>query len=171
MSLGPGSGKGASTWKVPGDVVEAGVLACALLATGGAGQVAGIDARELYGFASVVGDAGLYAEPDGDRLHVRTVTRYRDRPWAGIRAHTGTGRRALWSELEPAIMALALKTPGSHKIQDQIGAARHSVAVTQLEELGARVNRFNAAQVSFTGPQKLRAARVGAAAPTPGRAC
>lgn len=160
ISLGPGRRRSGSVWAVPGNALEATVLACALLATAGAGQVTGIDARDLHDFASIVSDAGLYVDPDRDRVHVRTVTRYRDRPWAGIRASTGLGRRTLSSDIEPLLMTLALATPGSHKLENRVDPGRHPSLIPQLRALGAQITETSACCAAFTGPQNLHGATV-----------
>jgi UDP-N-acetylglucosamine 1-carboxyvinyltransferase len=146
-------------WTVPGDKIEAGTLACALLITGGTGDITGVGGRDMAAFCRAVAEIGLHAEPGQDRLCVRQRERDRE-PWAGIHVRAGLGPRDLDADFEPLLMALALTQPGHHVFQDEINHGRHGNLVPELVALGAQINQLSPTHAMFTGPQALHGARV-----------
>lgn len=151
---------GAAHWTVPGDSAQAATLACALLVTGGSGDITGVPARAMTEFCGAVARVGYFVEPDGDRLYVRPTERSRQRRWTGIEARTGPDPRGLPAEVEPLLMALALGCAGVHTFRDEINPGRHPTLIPQLAALGADIIEHSPSEASLHGPQHLVGAPV-----------
>lgn len=144
-----------SRWIVPGDKTEAAILACALMATGGSGDITGVPARAMSAFCKAVNEIGLNVEPDKHSLYIRSSGRSRERRWTGINGLASAEPRGLDPDFEPLLMALALACPGQHAFQDEINPGRHSILIPQLAALGAQVNELSSTIATFNGPQRL----------------
>ncbi|MGH3752559.1 MAG: hypothetical protein ACRDRP_07670 [Pseudonocardiaceae bacterium] len=170
VNLWPGRPGGRTCWRVPGDKIEAGTLACAIAATGGRGHIDGtlaedvaplVEALALLGVptthTSTVQPGGDDAVSGGERLTV-----------AGPAQPTGSSLRALATlapdgldaDWEPGLMALALSLPGEHTFADAINPGRHGNLIPQLRELGAVIIETSPTECRLTGPQALTGATV-----------
>ncbi|MGH3801295.1 MAG: hypothetical protein ACRDTD_14385 [Pseudonocardiaceae bacterium] len=170
VSLWPGRPGGRTCWRVPGDKIEAGTLACAIAATGGRGHVDGalaedvaplVEALAVLGVpathTSTVQSGGDDAVSGGGRLTV-----------AGPAQPTGGSLRALATlvpggldaDWEPGLMALALGLPGEHTFADAINPGRHGNLIPQLRKLDAVITETSPTECRLTGPQALTGAMV-----------
>ncbi|MFD9824847.1 UDP-N-acetylglucosamine 1-carboxyvinyltransferase [Streptomyces violascens] len=125
-------------WRVPGDKIEAGTLACAVAATGGTARIKGVAAAAVAPVIDALGRLGIPAAAEEQALVVR----------------------ALDADFEPPLMALALSQPGMHLFADSINPGRHGNLLSQLALLGAEIDEISPTQCRLTGPQHLHGAPV-----------
>ncbi|MGH3826733.1 MAG: hypothetical protein ACRDQX_06115 [Pseudonocardiaceae bacterium] len=170
VSLWPGRTGGRICWRVPGDKIETGTLACAIAATGGHGHVDGalaedvaplLEALALLGVPvthTSTGQAGGNdAASGGGRLTVAGPAR----PTGGsLRALATLAPGGLDADWEPGLMALALGLPGEHTFADAINTGRHGNLIPQLRKLGAVITETSPTECRLTGPQALTGATV-----------
>ncbi|MEV5484489.1 MULTISPECIES: UDP-N-acetylglucosamine 1-carboxyvinyltransferase [Streptomyces] len=140
-------------WTVPGDKPAAGALACAVAATGGVARVEGIRGRDLAPVVDALRQLGIpiTEEPDAIAVHADQV-RPTNRP---LWAVASLDPYRLDSDLEPALIAVALGMPGTHTFADAINPRRHAKVLCQLTRLGAQFDAISSSQCRLTGPQRL----------------
>ncbi|WP_454860687.1 hypothetical protein [Promicromonospora soli] len=140
------------SWRVPGDKVEAGTLACAIAATGGSGRVDGVAGRDVECVARLLNSVGVGIGVEDDAL---VVFGDGERIGHGLRASASLDPAGLDADFEPALMALALCLPGTHEFSDAINPGRHGNLLAQLARLGADIEALTATTARLTGPQHL----------------
>ncbi|CAL9578909.1 UDP-N-acetylglucosamine 1-carboxyvinyltransferase 2 [Streptomyces sp. enrichment culture] len=146
------------TWRVPGDKVEAGTLACAVAATGGKARIEGIHGRDLVPFQAALQRLGIATSVRGEALLVDgSNTGTTGRP---LRAIATLSPGGLDADFEPPLMALALGRPGTHLFADSINPGRHDNLLPQLARLGADIEEISPTECRLTGPQRLTGAGV-----------
>ncbi|MGW3926475.1 UDP-N-acetylglucosamine 1-carboxyvinyltransferase [Streptomyces microflavus] len=159
ITLDPPSGDppGTVSWRVPGDKIEAGTLACTIAATGGEGRIEGINGPDLKTFADLLDWLGIPVTLAPDALTVHRTGEPSGRP---LRAIASLAPDGLDADFEPALIALALGLPGTHLFADSINPGRHGNLLPQLALLGARIDELSPTQCRLTGPQRLTGAPV-----------
>ncbi|MEU5050130.1 UDP-N-acetylglucosamine 1-carboxyvinyltransferase [Streptomyces sp. NPDC021096] len=159
ITLGPpaDSTRGSLNWWVPGDKIEAGILACALAATGGSGRIEGLRGPDVRLPADLLTQAGIPVTVAPDAITVHPATQLTGRP---MRAMASLAPNGLDADFEPALMALALNLPGTHLFGDSINPGRHGNLLPQLARLGARIEELSPTQCRLLGPQRLTGAMV-----------
>ncbi|MEV5507888.1 UDP-N-acetylglucosamine 1-carboxyvinyltransferase [Streptomyces orinoci] len=159
IALGPpaDSTRGSLNWWVPGDKIEAGILACALAATGGAGRIEGLRGPDVRLPADLLTQAGIPVTVTADAITVHPAGQLTGRP---VRAMASLAPNGLDADFEPALMALALGLPGTHLFGDSINPGRHGNLLPQLARLGARIDELSPTQCRLAGPQRLTGAMV-----------
>jgi UDP-N-acetylglucosamine 1-carboxyvinyltransferase len=140
------------SWRVPGDKIEAGTLACAIAATGGNGRVEGVAGRDVAYVARLLNTVGVHVLVEDDAL---VVLDDGERPGTGLRAISSLDPGGLDADFEPALMALALRLPGTHEFSDTINPGRHGNLLAQLARLGADIYALTATTARLAGPQHL----------------
>ncbi len=171
VSLWPGRPGGRTCWRIPGDKIEAGTLACAIAATGGRGHVDGVlaedvaplvEALALLGvpvtYTSTVQSGGDDAvDGGGGRLMVEGPAQ---QTGGSLRALASLAPGGLDADWEPGLMALALGLSGEHAFADAINPGRHGNLIPQLRKLGAVITETSPTECRLTGPQSLTGAAV-----------
>jgi len=164
VSLWPGRPGGRTCWRVPGDKIEAGTLACAIAATGGRGHVDGAFAADIVPLVKALALLGVPAtcastgQPGGGG---RLVVEGPAQPIGGsLRALASLAPGGLDADWEPGLMALALGLPGEHAFADAINPGRHGNLIPQLRRLGAVITETSPTECRLTGPQSLTGATV-----------
>ena len=140
------------SWRVPGDKIEAGTLACAIAATGGSGRVEGATGRDVQYLARLLNGVGVRVVVENDAL---VVFDGGERGGHGLRVSASLDPEGLDADFEPALMALALGLPGTHEFGDSINPGRHGNLLAQLARLGADIEPLTATTARLTGPQHL----------------
>ncbi|MFF4532869.1 UDP-N-acetylglucosamine 1-carboxyvinyltransferase [Streptomyces sp. NPDC001407] len=153
----PQAAGGGLHWWVPGDKIEAGTLACALAATGGAGRIEGLRGGDVRLLAGLLNQAGIPVSVAADAVTVHPDAQPTGRP---LRAIASLAPDGLDADFEPSLMALALGLPGTHLFGDSINPGRHHNLLPQLARLGARIDALSPTQCRLTGPQRLTGALV-----------
>ncbi|EKX68317.1 putative UDP-N-acetylglucosamine 1-carboxyvinyltransferase [Streptomyces ipomoeae 91-03] len=145
-------------WRVPGDKIEAGTLACAVAVTGGDTRICGVRADDVVPLVRALRWLGVPADTEDDVLIVRA----RDsRPTSrSLRAVASLAPSGLDADFEPSLMALALTRPGTHLFSDTINPGRHGNLLPQLARLGAVIHELSPTKCRLTGPQQLTGAGV-----------
>lgn len=170
VSLWPGGPGERTCWRVPGDKIEAGTLACAIAASGGRGHVDGALAEDIAPLVEALAVLGVPATctstaecgnddavSGGGRLMVEGPAR----PTGGsLRALASLAPDGLDADWEPGLMALALGMPGEHAFADAINPGRHGNLIPQLRKLGAVITETSPTECRLTGPQSLTGATV-----------
>jgi UDP-N-acetylglucosamine 1-carboxyvinyltransferase len=170
VSLWPGRPGERTCWRVPGDKIEAGTLACATAATSGRGHVDGalaedvaplVEALALLGVpathTSTMQSGGDDAVSSGGRLTVEGPAQ----PTGGsLRALATLAPGGLDADWEPGLMVLALGLPGEHAFADAINPGRHGNLIPQLRKLDAVITETSPTECRLTGPQSLTGAPV-----------
>jgi UDP-N-acetylglucosamine 1-carboxyvinyltransferase len=143
---------GPVSWRVPGDKIEAGTLACAITATGGTGRIEGVAGRDVAYVARLLDAVGVRVLVQDDALLVLD-----DGIPTGqaLRAISSLDPGGLDADFEPALMALALRLPGTHEFSDTINPGRHGNLLSQLARLGADIEALTATTARLNGPQHL----------------
>jgi UDP-N-acetylglucosamine 1-carboxyvinyltransferase len=145
-------------WKVPGDKIEAGTLACAVAATGGDARICGVRGDDVAPLVSALRWLGVPASTEGDVLTVRAQdTRPTSRP---LRAVASLAPGGLDADFEPPLMALAFTRPGTHLFSDTINPGRHRNLLPQFARLDAEIHELSPTKCRLTGPQQLTGAGV-----------
>ncbi|MFJ9422778.1 UDP-N-acetylglucosamine 1-carboxyvinyltransferase [Streptomyces sp. NPDC101249] len=148
----------AAVWQVPGDKVEAGTLACAIAATGGAARIAGVHGTDVAPLVTALRHLGIPADAEANALVVHAPdARPAIRP---LRAVATLSPGGLDADFEPLLMSLALSRPGTHLFSDAINPGRHGNLVPQLARLGAQIDEISPTECRLTGPQRLTGAGV-----------
>ncbi|MFE5488700.1 UDP-N-acetylglucosamine 1-carboxyvinyltransferase [Streptomyces virginiae] len=147
------------TWRVPGDKVEAGTIACAIAATGGKARIDGIHGRDLVPFQAALQRLGIPTSVRGEALLIDGSNNAgpTGRP---LRAIATLSPGGLDADFEPPLMALALGRPGTHLFADSINPGRHGNLLPQLARLGADIEEISPTKCRLTGPQRLTGAGV-----------
>src|SRR5918999_5417636 len=158
MLLKPTRVRSGARWRVPGDKIEAGVLVCAIAATGGHGRVGGVAFADLAPLADALVPLGFTVIPDGDTGVL--VAGPKGRTGSGVLALASLAPGGLDADWEPGLMAVALGRPGAHRFADAINPARHGNLIGQLRRLGAVVTETSTTEAHLTGPQSLTGATV-----------
>ncbi|RLU80158.1 UDP-N-acetylglucosamine 1-carboxyvinyltransferase [Streptomyces griseocarneus] len=153
----PETATGSLDWQVPGDKIEAGTLACAIAATGGAGRIEGLRGPDARPLADLLTRIGIPVTVTPDTVTVHRSGQLTGRP---LRAMASLAPDGLDADFEPALMALALGLPGTHLFGDSINPGRHGNLLPQLARLGARIEALSPTQCRLTGPQRLTGAMV-----------
>jgi UDP-N-acetylglucosamine 1-carboxyvinyltransferase len=144
-------------WTVPGDKIEAGTLACALAATGGAGRIEGVRGEEAALVVEALNLLGISSSFEPGAVVVHGGGQPSGAP---LRAVASLAPGGLDADFEPALMALALGLPGTHLFADSINPGRHGNLLSQLIRLGAVIEELTPTQCRLTGPQRLNGASV-----------
>ncbi|WP_371793541.1 UDP-N-acetylglucosamine 1-carboxyvinyltransferase [Streptomyces sp. NBC_01471] len=145
-------------WKVPGDKIEAGTLACAVAVTGGNAQILGVHSDDIAPLVNALRWLGIPAEAQNGTLAVQAEgAQPTGRP---LRAIASLSPGGLDADFEPPLIALALTLPGNHLFADDINPGRHGNLLPQLTRLGATIDELSPTQCRFTGPQQLTGAGV-----------
>lgn len=145
-------------WRVPGDKIEAGTLACAVAATGGNARIEGIRGRDLVPLQAALQRLGIPTSVRGEAL---LVDGGNARPTGQpLRAIATLSPGGLDADFEPPLMALALSQPGTHLFADSINPGRHGNLLPQLARLGAKIEEISPTECRLTGPQRLTGAGV-----------
>ena len=144
-------------WTVPGDKIEAGTLACALAATGGAGRIEGVRGEEAAPVVEALNLLGISSSFEPGAVVVHGGGQPSGAP---LRAVASLAPGGLDADFEPALMALALGLPGTHLFADSINPGRHGNLLPQLTRLGAVIEELTPTQCRLTGPQRLTGASV-----------
>ncbi|MGH1556318.1 UDP-N-acetylglucosamine 1-carboxyvinyltransferase [Streptomyces sp. L7] len=140
-------------WKVPGDKIEAGTLACAVAATGGEARICGLRGDDVIPLVSALRQLGVPASTEDDVLTIHAQdTHPTSRP---LRAVASLAPGGLDADFEPPLMALALTRPGTHLFSDTINPGRHGNLLPQLARLGAEIHDLSPTKCRLTGPQQL----------------
>lgn len=165
VELCPPGRASSAGWRVPGDKIEAGTLACAIAATGGRGYVDGADPADTGPLAAALGVLGVPVTtgtgPDGTgRL---TVTGPPGDGTGSLTARASLEPDGLDADWEPGLMALALGRPGRHVFADAVNPGRHGNLLPELAALGAAITADSPVECHLTGPQSLTGGRVRAA--------
>jgi UDP-N-acetylglucosamine 1-carboxyvinyltransferase len=163
VTMEPGDPASPVRWRVPGDKIEAGTLACAIAATGGSGQVRGVQPDDLAPLAAALNVLGIpvaATAAGGGTLEIPSDWEPSGRPLNGTASLEPGGLDADW---EPGLLALAIGLPGLHRFADAINPGRHANLVPQLRALGAVITETSTTACLVRGPQALSAARVRAA--------
>ncbi|GAA2695156.1 UDP-N-acetylglucosamine 1-carboxyvinyltransferase [Streptomyces lunalinharesii] len=151
--------EGTVRWRVPGDKIEAGTLACAVAATGGSARISGVSEEDVTPLVTALRWLGVSAGFDGGALIV-------DEPHGthpashSLRAVASLAPGGLDADFEPPLMALALTRRGAHLFSDAINPGRHGNLIPQLARLGADIHEVSPTRCRFTGPQRLTGAGV-----------
>ncbi|QDY81048.1 UDP-N-acetylglucosamine 1-carboxyvinyltransferase [Streptomyces qinzhouensis] len=146
------------SWRVPGDKIEAGTLACAVAVTGGEAQILGVRSGDLAPLVDALRLLGFPTEADDGTLTVRARGA---RPTGrSLQAVASLDPGALDADFEPPLMALALSLPGTHLFADAINPGRHGNLLPQLTRLGAKIHELCPTECRITGPQRLSGAGV-----------
>lgn len=128
-------------WRVPGDKIEAGTLACAVAATGGTARIEGVQGRDVVPLQAALQRLGIPTAVREDVLLVDgSAAQPTGRPLRAI-ATLATG--GLDADFEPPLMALALGQPGTHLFADSINPGRHGNLLPQLARLGAKIEEIS----------------------------
>nr|WP_202500212.1 UDP-N-acetylglucosamine 1-carboxyvinyltransferase [Streptomyces sp. SID5476] len=145
-------------WRVPGDKIEAGTLACAVAVTGGDARICGVRGDDVVPLVRALRWLGVPADTEDDVLTVRArATRPTSR---SLRAIASLAPGGLDADFEPSLMALALTRPGTHLFSDTINPGRHGNLLPQLTRLGAVIHELSPTKCRLTGPQQLTGAGV-----------
>lgn len=145
-------------WRVPGDKIEAGTLACAIAATGGDARITGVRSNDVALLARALRWLGVPSDTENDVLTVQaSATRPTSR---SLRAISSLAPSGLDADFEPPLMALALTRPGTHLFSDAINPGRHGNLLPQLARLGAEIHELSPTKCRLTGPQQLTGAGV-----------
>lgn len=148
----------AAVWKVPGDKIEAGTLACAVAATGGTARIDGVHAPDVTPLIAALHKMGIpTAEESGALVVHGQETRPTGRSLRALATLTPGG---LDADFEPPLLALALGFPGTHLFSDPINPGRHGNLIPQLVRLGATITEVSSTECRLTGPQRLTGAGV-----------
>ncbi|MGW8552610.1 UDP-N-acetylglucosamine 1-carboxyvinyltransferase [Streptomyces tubercidicus] len=140
-------------WTVPGDKLAAGALACAIAATGGAARIEGIHRRDVAPVVDAIRHLGIPTTEGPDAITVHAdQARPTHRP---LLTTASLNPHGLDSDLQPALIAVALGMPGIHTFADAINPRRHSKVLSQLTGLGAEFDEILPFQCRLTGPQRL----------------
>lgn len=140
-------------WKVPGDKIEAGTLACAVAVTGGEARICGVRGDDVVPLVSALRQLGVPASTEDDVLTIHAHdTRPTSRP---LRAVASLAPGGLDADFEPPLMALALTRPGTHLFSDTINPGRHGNLLPQFARLGAEIHDLSPTKCRLTGPQQL----------------
>ncbi|MFG2836932.1 UDP-N-acetylglucosamine 1-carboxyvinyltransferase [Streptomyces zaomyceticus] len=153
----PGISAGTVAWRVPGDKIEAGTLACAIAATGGEGRIEGVAGSDLQVLADLLDWAGIPVSLTSDAITVHQASATSGRPLRAVASLTPDG---LDADFEPALMALALTLPGIHLFGDDINPGRHGNLLAQLALLGAEIEELTPTRCRLSGPQRLNGTAV-----------
>ncbi|MFJ4799824.1 UDP-N-acetylglucosamine 1-carboxyvinyltransferase [Streptomyces murinus] len=146
------------TWRVPGDKVEAGTLACAVAATGGDARICGVRGDDVAPLVAALRSLGVPADTEDGMLTVQARDAHpADKP---LRAIASLSPGGLDADFEPPLMAFALTCPGAHLFADTINPGRHGNLLPQLARLGAKIHEVSPTECRFTGPQQLAGAGV-----------
>ncbi|MEU6243563.1 UDP-N-acetylglucosamine 1-carboxyvinyltransferase [Streptomyces sp. NPDC047024] len=146
------------TWRVPGDKVEAGTLACAVAATGGDARICGVRGDDIAPLVAALRSLGVPADTEDGMLTVQAQDALpADKP---LRAIASLSPGGLDADFEPPLMAFALTRPGTHLFADSINPGRHGNLLPQLACLGAEIHEVSPTECRFTGPQQLAGAGV-----------
>ncbi|MEU3654451.1 UDP-N-acetylglucosamine 1-carboxyvinyltransferase [Streptomyces sp. NPDC032161] len=146
------------TWRVPGDKIEAGTLACAVAVTGGDARICGVSGDDVTPLVTALRQLGVPVGTEGGVLTVRAQdARPTGKP---LRAVASLAPGGLDADFEPPLMALALTRPGTHLFADTINPGRHGNLLPQLARLGAQIDEHSPTECHFTGPQQLTGAGV-----------
>ncbi|MFE0771513.1 UDP-N-acetylglucosamine 1-carboxyvinyltransferase [Streptomyces sp. NPDC058861] len=145
-------------WKVPGDKIEAGTLACAVAATGGTARIEGVHGPDVAPLVAALHRMGVPTTDEAEALviHGRN-TQPTGRP---LRALASLAPGGLDADFEPPLLGLALGFPGTHLFSDPINPGRHSNLVPQLVRMGGEITELSSTECRFTGPQRLTGAGV-----------
>ncbi|MFF5713980.1 UDP-N-acetylglucosamine 1-carboxyvinyltransferase [Streptomyces sp. NPDC012756] len=148
----------APVWKVPGDKIEAGTLACAVAATGGTARIEGVHGSDIGPLIAALNRMGIPTaeEPEALAVHGRD-TQPTGRP---LRAMATLAPNGLDADFEPPLLGLALGFPGTHLFSDPINPGRHSNLIPQLVRMGGEITELSSTECRFTGPQRLTGAGV-----------
>ncbi|MFF9339707.1 UDP-N-acetylglucosamine 1-carboxyvinyltransferase [Streptomyces sp. NPDC014773] len=145
-------------WKVPGDKIEAGTLACAVAATGGTARIEGVHGPDVAPLVAALHRMGIPTsdEPETLVVHGRD-TQPTGRP---LRAMATLAPNGLDADFEPPLLGLALGFPGTHLFSDPINPGRHSNLIPQLVRMGGEITELSSTECRFTAPQRLTGAGV-----------
>ncbi|MGW1227298.1 UDP-N-acetylglucosamine 1-carboxyvinyltransferase [Streptomyces sp. NPDC002530] len=145
-------------WKVPGDKIEAGTLACAVAATGGTARVEGVHGPDIAPLITALNRVGIPTAYEAEALvvHGRDV-QPTGRP---LRAMASLAPNGLDADFEPPLLGLALGFPGTRFFSDPINPGRHSNLIPQLLRMGGVITELSTTECRFTGPQRLTGAGV-----------
>ncbi|MEV7532916.1 UDP-N-acetylglucosamine 1-carboxyvinyltransferase [Streptomyces hydrogenans] len=145
-------------WKVPGDKIEAGTLACAVAATGGTARIEGVHGPDVAPLVAALHRMGIPTIDEAEALvvHGRSI-QPTGRP---LRAMATLAPGGLDADFEPPLLGLALGFPGTHLFSDPINPGRHSNLVPQLVRMGGEITELSSTECRFTGPQRLTGAGV-----------
>ncbi len=145
-------------WRVPGDKIEAGTLACAVAVTGGNAHILGVHRDDITPLITALRWLGIPADAEDGTLTVQAQdAQPTGRP---LRAIASLSPGGLDADFEPALLALALTLPGTHLFADDINPGRHRNLLPQLGRLGATIDELSPTQCRFAGPQQLTGAGV-----------
>uniref|UniRef100_A0AAU2W1T4 UDP-N-acetylglucosamine 1-carboxyvinyltransferase n=1 Tax=Streptomyces sp. NBC_00008 TaxID=2903610 RepID=A0AAU2W1T4_9ACTN len=145
-------------WRVPGDKIEAGTLACAVAVSGGNARILGVRRDDIAPLVAVLRRLGVPADAEDGSLTVQAE----DARATGLplRAVASLAPGGLDADFEPPLMALALTHPGTHLFADDINPGRHGNLLPQLVRLGATIHELSPTRCRFAGPQQLTGAGV-----------
>ncbi|MQS35826.1 UDP-N-acetylglucosamine 1-carboxyvinyltransferase [Streptomyces katsurahamanus] len=145
-------------WRVPGDKIEAGTLACAVAVTGGDARILGVHSEDVAPLVDALRRLGIPAHADDNTL---TVQAQGARPTGrSLRAVASLDPGGLDADFEPPLMALVLSLPGIHLFADAINPGRHGNLLPQLTRLGAEIHELSPTKCRVIGPQQLIGAGV-----------
>jgi UDP-N-acetylglucosamine 1-carboxyvinyltransferase len=160
VTMQPGDQPDLVRWRVPGDKIEAGTLACAIAATGGTGRVRGVQPDDIAPLVTALNVLGIpaadMAAGDGT-LEIPPGWEPSGRPLDATASLEPGGLDADW---EPGLLALAIGLPGLHRFADAINPGRHASLIPQLRAMGAVITEASTTACLVRGPQSLSAAQV-----------
>jgi UDP-N-acetylglucosamine 1-carboxyvinyltransferase len=141
------------TWIVPGDRIEAGTLACAIAATGGAGIITGADPVGMAALVTALRRLGVAANAEAAALVIDATA---GQPVRNLRVIATRNPGGLDADFEPALLVAASGRRGRHRFAD----ARHANLLPQLARFGLATQPITATECVIEGPQRLSAATV-----------
>jgi UDP-N-acetylglucosamine 1-carboxyvinyltransferase len=160
VGLWPGDGTDSVKWRVPGDKIEAGTLACAIAASGGRGHIDGISAADVAPMLDALATLGVPAtvQPGGDPEDIGRLTVLEPESDArgSLTACASLDPDGLDADWEPGLMVLALGRPGRHRFADAINPGRHGNLLPELRALGAVIIADTDTECYLAGPQRLK---------------
>ncbi|ROR46484.1 UDP-N-acetylglucosamine 1-carboxyvinyltransferase [Kitasatospora cineracea] len=140
------------SWTVPGDKIEAGTLACAIAATGGSGRIEGVHGLDTAPVVRALNRLGIPAIAEPEALVLPGGGTPSGKPLSAVASLDPDG---LDADFEPALLALALGLPGTHRFADAVNPGRHHNLLSQLRALGAEFEEISSTECHLTGPQRL----------------
>ncbi|MEU7023939.1 UDP-N-acetylglucosamine 1-carboxyvinyltransferase [Streptomyces sp. NPDC046203] len=160
LTLAPPSSEVAESpvWRMPGDKIEAGTLACAVAATGGTARITGVHSPDIAPLIAALHRLGI---PTSEETEALTIQGQDIQPTGRpLRALASLAPGSLDADFEPPLLALALGFPGTHLFSDPINPGRHGNLLPQLVRLGAVITEVSSTECRFVGPQRLSGAGV-----------
>lgn len=141
------------TVRVPSDKIEAGTLACAILATRGYGIIDNVEPNSIQDFLVCAEHIGAEISLSGSSLEIQGQ---KLRPYS---ARAGLDRENLDADYIPPLAALFTTISDPSYVEDRINPGRNSNFLPELEKLGAIVTWVDS-QAAHVSGASLKGAEV-----------